>query len=89
MWVGQAHEDKKALHTKGDTISQKEQQAILHQHRYSLCLCFLKAGLMSDIWVPDKTGRKWILPRRPAGDGKVSSDVWECEGSTSAGGGYG
>lgn len=32
------------------------------------------ARLMSDIWVPDKTVRKWVLPRRPV-DGE--NDVQE------------
>ena len=29
---------------------------------------------MSEIWVPDRTVRKWVLPRRPVGEG---SDVQE------------
>ena len=25
------------------------------------------AGLMSDLWVPNSSVRRWVLPRRPAG----------------------
>ena len=31
---------------------------------------------MSDMWVPNKTVRKWVLPRRPAGDGEVQEMVF-------------
>ena len=33
------------------------------------------AGLMSDLWVPDKTVRKWVLPRRPVGASEVQEMV--------------
>ena len=26
---------------------------------------------MSDVWVADKSVQKWVLPRRPVGDGDV------------------
>ena len=35
------------------------------------------ACLMSEVWVPDKTIRKWLLPRRPVGETGEGSDVQE------------
>jgi len=32
-------------------------------------------GLMSKLWTPDKTVRKWILPRRAAGGSEVEEMV--------------
>lgn len=26
---------------------------------------------MSELWVPDKTVKKWVIPRRPVGNGDI------------------